>query len=122
MASSRPPLPQHGSLSLIALGFQRIVYPDELQHCVLKEEAPAGRALSRMPIRRSLHQTKLPQTFGAGRTDGRTNKNMIDDHRPLNDLFGPLFPGDARVARGVGYGLRHQRRDVPVEYRGHYVF
>ncbi len=117
----RPTFPQHGSPSLIAASFLFIMHPQELKHCVLKEEAPAGRALSRMPIRRSLHQTKLPQTFSAWCTDGRTNKDMIDDRSHLNDLFRAFFPGDSRVAGGVGDGLRHQGRYVPVEDRGHDV-
>jgi hypothetical protein len=59
------------------------VHPYQLKHCVAKKEAAAGRALSGMAIRRSLHQTKLPQTFSAWRADGRTYKNVIDDGRHL---------------------------------------
>lgn len=121
MPDSRPALPQRGSPSLIAASFHFIVHPYELKHRVPKEEAPAGRALSRMPIRRPLRQTKLSQTFGAWCTDGRANKNMIDDRRHLNYLFGTFFPGNSRVAGGVGYSLRHQRRNVPVEDRRHDV-
>jgi len=59
MPRSGPALPQHGSPSLIAAGFRYIVHPQELKHSVAKKEAPAGRALSGMPIWRALHQAKL---------------------------------------------------------------
>lgn len=37
------------------------------------------------------------------------------------DLVRPLFPGDSRMAGGIGDGLCHQGCDVPVEDRGHDV-
>lgn len=58
-------------------------HPDQFEKRIVEDEAAAGRALSGMAIRRSLHQTKLPQTFSAWRADGRTYKNVIDDGRHL---------------------------------------
>ena len=38
------------------------------------------------------------------------------------DLFGALSAGDTGMAGGVGDGLCHQGRDIPVKDRGHDVF
>ena len=86
MRGFRPALPEPGPPSLIAAGFRDIIDPYQLEHEVAEEEATAGCALSRMFVRRSFQQTKLPKTAGARRADDGAYEYVIDFDRHLTQL------------------------------------
>ena len=66
--------PELGPTTLITLHFRDILNPQQFEHCVAKEKAPARSPLSGMSVRRTFNQPKLPQSFGGRRANGRADK------------------------------------------------
>src|SRR4029079_429810 len=94
-----PPFPQPRGCRCAR--FLCVCNPEQLQHRVAKEEAPAGGALSRMPVRRTFPHAEIAQPVAYGCADCGADEHVIQHggHGWADDLTKPAPAEDVTIGR-----------------------
>jgi hypothetical protein len=91
---TRPSFPKHSALGAFALSFLRVANPEQLNHRVREVEAPICSALTGMPIRRFLPQTKPDKLVTFRSAWSGTHEEMVQLNAHVESLISLSRPDE----------------------------